>query len=109
MNVDPIATAVLPPLSKLMKVDFLFNADGVWLVHDKPFSELIDWMEYDAELEAVTLVTVNGQCHDLGLTVPYDIGRHLETASEVNIMYMQNGQLADLALVPIVTRTGGRG
>ena len=86
------------------RINFLFNKEGgVWLLHDKPLPDTLKWVEYDTQKETVTLVTRDGRISDLGVRIPADKSFYLERAMEVTTLLMDQGRVADFAIVPMVT------
>lgn len=95
----------LKPLDQTMNVDFLFNSKGdVWIFHDRPLPDILKWVEYDADMESVTLITASGRMQDIGGKIPADLGRKMAGASEITVTYMNKGQVEDFAIVPMLVR-----
>jgi len=95
---------ICAPLASQMKVDFLFNEDGhVWLLHEKPLADTLKWVEYDGDMESVTLVMADDKIQDLGLRLPRAMGMKIN-AKEITAMQMEDGKVADFCVVPILLR-----
>lgn len=99
---------VLPPLAASMTVDFLWDEDGgAWILHDKPLPEILKWVDYDADRGVVTLNTAKGRTQDLGVAIPAKASKLLAKTVKITVMYMQGGQVQDLAVVPFNNIGGG--
>ena len=92
---------VLPSLASYMKVDFMFNDKGVWILHDKPLPEILKWVEYDVEKGTVILNTAEGRTQELGLAIPVKAAARLRKSVEISVMLVKNGQIADMTIVPL--------
>lgn len=103
-NPDRLEAPVYPDISSRMTLDFVFNEDGAWLMHGRPLPDVLRWVEYDADTEQVTLVLREGRLQDIGLKVPADHGQKLFQLDKVTVMFMNEGQVEDIALVPLVAR-----
>ena len=58
---------VLPNMTSWCKVDFVVNEKGdALVVFDQPMPELVDWVEFDADVHMVTFVTYTGKIFSLG-------------------------------------------
>jgi hypothetical protein len=92
-------------LASKMKVDILFNVEGlVCIFHSEPLPEILRWVEYDVDLETVTLVMDSGNIHDVGLKISPEHGKHMKTATEVSVVLVKDSQIHDLTVVPVVIR-----
>jgi hypothetical protein len=99
-----LSSPVLPPMATTMGVDFLFNEDGAWLLHDKPLIEDLSWIEYDADTETATLVTEQGRLQDLGLKVPLTRANWLLQATCVTRHLIKDSKIVNSSIVPIIVR-----
>ena len=69
---------VLRPLSAGMGVSLMLNPDSqVWLLHDKPFSDILMWAEYDIDAASLTLVMRDGKIQELGLKIQMPVRKYL--------------------------------
>jgi len=73
-------------------------------LHDQPLPDILKWVEFDADLETVTLVTEGGKLQDLGIKIPSDMSYYIENAMELTTMLVKDGKVADFAIVPMLTR-----
>jgi hypothetical protein len=91
------AGAILPPLASEMKVDLITNPDGkVMVLHDKPFREVLSWVEYDEELNEITLIMYQGVMQRLGLEIPEVMVSALLKAEEIYLAQVNSGQIMDI-------------
>lgn len=99
------ALPVFPALATRMTVDFLFNESGeVWLLHDRPLPARLEWVEYDADMESVTLVTEEGKIQDIGIGMPPGFAFHLLDAVQITALHVEDKKIIDGARVPLVAR-----
>lgn len=100
-----IESPVYPPMTSNMKVDFLYNEEGdAWLLHDKPLPDILKWIEYDVDMNNVILVTRSGKIQDMGLELPENSSYHLQNVATITVLLMEDGKIADFAIVPLITR-----
>lgn len=95
--------SVLSPLTEDMAVDLVVNEEGqVWILHDKPLSGLLKWVEYDAGSAVLNLVFQDGVMQDIGLKVNEKTDECLKKGRNVFVGYMKDGQmLYDFGIVPL--------
>ncbi len=92
-------------MASQMHVELVVNDDaGVWVLHDQPFPAILHWAEYDEENNELTFITHDGKIQDLGMKIPNDIGDILLDADEICAMYMKDGKVQDIGIVPIMVR-----
>ncbi len=102
---EPVRDDAFPPMATQMKVDMLFNkGGGVWIFHDRPLPDILKWIECDAEAGTVTMVMASGKVQELGMKLQGSQGAYLSAACEARVMLAANGQVTDLAIVPVITR-----
>lgn len=108
MNHDSSDISVFPPLGDSMTLDFLWDEKGgAWILHDKPLPEILKWVDYDAERGVVTLNMAHGRSQDLGVAIPAKAAKVLAKTVKITVMYMKDGQVEDLAIVPFNNIGGG--
>lgn len=97
---------VRPPLSSQMHLELMVNDDSqVWLLHDKPFSGILKWVEYDEDTNLMTLVTEDGMSQNLGIVIPEKIGQLLLSSQQLTALLMNyEGQVGDFYIVPLMAR-----
>ena len=93
---------VFPPLAGYMKVDLMVNSRGsVWILHEKPLSDIVRWAEYDFGAGTITLAMQTGKIQPLGVKVPKTMAGPLRDATHVSVMLMQDLKIVDFTLVPL--------
>ena len=99
---------VLRPLSSHMGVSLMLNPEGkVWLVHDKPFTDVLMWAEYDIDAASLTLVMKDGRIQELGLKIQPPVRKFLREARQIFTMYMKDEKLQDTYILPLLVRETG--
>ena len=99
------ADLVLSPLATMMRIELIVNdQSGVILLHDKPFPGILHWMEYDSDLNVVTLVLRDGRSIDLGMKIHPDIGECLKDTKLLYTVLTSGKDIQDMFLVPVVIR-----
>lgn len=88
-----------------MTVDIAMNKDGmVWVLHDRPFPDLVEWAEFDRHGHILTFITRGGKLQNLGIPIHPPMHDALVKAKGVYIMLVQDGEIRDMGLLPLVTR-----
>jgi hypothetical protein len=99
---------VLPSMASYMKVDFMFNDKGVWILHDQPLPEILRWVDYDTDSGTVTLNTAQGKTQELGLPIPARASERLRKSVEISVMLIKDGKIADFTIVPLNILTSAK-
>lgn len=98
---------VYPSLMAMMKVDIAISPESdVWIIHNQPLPEPLKWIEYDLDLESLTLVSLSGKIQDSGMKVPASIKKFLRRAKEVSVVYQGDEYVKDMCIVPLLVREG---
>lgn len=96
---------VYPPLMSQMKVDLVVNPNSdVWLIYERPLPEIMKWVEYDADMETLTLVSISGKIQDFGMRVPPAMKKFLRRAKQIYAVHQGEGHIKDMSLVPLLVR-----
>ncbi len=75
------ASPVYPSLMSQMKAELVVNPESdVWLIYDRPLPEVMKWIEYDLDLETLTLVSISGKIQDFGMRVPPAMKKFLRSS-----------------------------
>jgi hypothetical protein len=108
---DGAATEEIPvfrPLASMMKVDLVMNPDSkVWILHDKPFPDILMWAEYDIDSASLTLVYRNGKIQELGLKIHAPMRKYLRSARQLFTMRLEGDQIVDTYVRPLLVRETG--
>lgn len=98
--------AMLPPLATRMGVDLVVNEKSdIWLLHDKPFAEIVKWIEFHQDLNKVILIMASGKQQELGMVVPEDIAKDLRHGRQIYLVHMQDKKISDCGMVPLMVHT----
>jgi hypothetical protein len=96
---------ILPPAASKMKIDVAVNKDSrVWVIHDKPFPAYLEWVEFDVETGTMTFVTKGGRLQELGLKIHHPMDDYVAQANQVCVVWLEEGQIRDIGLVPMTVR-----
>ncbi|QQG36457.1 MAG: hypothetical protein HYS17_01300 [Micavibrio aeruginosavorus] len=88
-----------------MKVDLAISPESdVWMAHDQPLPEVLKWIEYDLDLETLTLVSVSGKIQDFGMKVPSPMKKYLRKAKHIYAIHQAEDHIKDMSRVPLVVR-----
>ncbi|MCB1555946.1 MAG: hypothetical protein KDJ15_01395 [Alphaproteobacteria bacterium] len=102
---DFLPDPVLRPLASQMEVDLVVKEDGrIFLLHDKPFRDILNWVEFDRDRGVLSLVTQKGRTQDLGMDIPEDTQDFMLETQNISLWRMQDGQIADMYILPFLVR-----
>lgn len=91
-----------------MKIEVVVNEDGmVWVLHDAPFPDYLEWIEFDSDIGLMTFVTAGGKIQGLGLTVHQPMRDYVAMADEVCMIMLREKEVRDMALVPLTVQGYG--
>jgi hypothetical protein len=101
--------ADLPPVwtdaTASMKVDVAINKDGlVWILHDRPFPDIVEWVEFDIDSKIMTFITYGGKLQNLGISIHPPMDEKIARARSVFVMQVQNGEIRDMGRLPLITQ-----
>jgi hypothetical protein len=109
--VDDVVADEIPvfrPLAATMNVDLVMNPDSkVWILHDKPFPDILMWVEYDIDAATLTLVYRNGKIQDLGIKIHAPMRKYLRSARQLFTMRLEGEQIVDTYIRPLLVRETG--
>ncbi len=93
-------------LSTIMDISIIVKENGdPWIVHDKPFDETPNWVEFDNEDKSIILVTQNGNIHKVDLSLQPLSYQRLLNAKRVFLIFMKDGKtLEEIKELPVITR-----
>lgn len=88
-----------------MKYELVVHPEkGIWLLHDKPLKDILKWVDYDADRQSLTLCFGQGKIQDIGFPVPFHQEEIFLETEEISVMYMIDGKMHDMAVVPLIRR-----
>ena len=99
------ATVVFPDLQKTMETALVMNEKGnIWLLHDKQFPVVLNWVEYDSGNKCLTFISHEGQMIDFGIMVPKQFHQCLMASKNISTVLLQDGKICDFYIIPLVSR-----
>ncbi len=100
---------VYPPLMTQMKVDLAVSPESdVWMIYEKPLPEIMKWVEYDIELQTLTLVSLSGKVQDFGMKVPAPMKKYMARATQIYAVHQGQNEINDMSVVPLVVRDSNK-
>lgn len=107
-KVQKLPFAVLPPLAESMKVTLVANSESrLWLIHDRPFNDIVSWAEYDIDSASLSLVMRDGRVQPLGLTIHSPARKVMRQSRQLFTMLVNNDKLHDTYILPLLVRETG--
>lgn len=101
----PADFPVLPAAAPQMNIDVVVNRDHkVWVLHDRPFPDYLEWIEFDAATGAMTFIAAGGKLQDLGMTIHPPMDKYVKEAKEVCVMMIRDGAVRDMGMVPLTVQ-----
>lgn len=99
----------IPPVwadaTATMKIDVAINKDGmVWVLHDQPFPDYLEWIEFDPDSKIMTFITAGGRLQNLGIPIHPPMDENLARARSVFVMYLHNGDIRDMGKLPLIVQ-----
>ncbi len=93
-----------------MKIDITVNAQGhVMVLHDEPFPDYLEWIEFDALTGEMTFITAEGKLQDLGMIIHQPMAKFVAMAVEVNTICIRNNEICDMGVLPMTVRNKDEG
>lgn len=85
-----------------MKIEVAVNAEGkVLVLHEKPFPDYLEWIEFDAKTGLMTFITAGGKLQELGLAIYEPMTKYVLKAKDVCVICVRSGEIRDMGLVPL--------
>ena len=96
---------VKPDMNTHQKVAVIIKDNGKILVlHDKPFREILGWVEYDADTNELFLMTRNGNIHRSGLEIQDSAVNQVKNADQSAIVWVKDNKIKDMYVLPVTIR-----
>ncbi len=94
-----------PALAASMNVNLVVNEHGqIWILHDKQFPCVLNWVEYDADEGKLVLVSHDGMMIDLGMTVQRAMRNRMMGATHISTMLVGETSIEDFYILPLIIR-----
>lgn len=104
----PATQPVMKTLAETMTVSLLLNPDSkVWLVHDRPFTDIALWADYDIDSASLSLIMRNGKIQPLGLAIHPPVRKYLRQARQLYTMLLKDEKITDAYVLPLMVRETG--
>lgn len=92
-----------------MKIDVVVNPEGkVLVLHEKPFPDYLDWIEFDLGTGEMTFITPGGKLHELGMIIHPPMDKYVALAKDVCTICVRENEIRDMGLVPLVIHKEGK-
>lgn len=93
-----------------MKIDVTVNAEGhVMVLHEKPFPDYLEWVEFDALTGEMTFITAEGKLQELGLVIHAPMSKFVARAHEVSTICIRDNEIRDMGVLPLTVRNKDEG
>lgn len=102
-RIDPNAP-VLPNMTAWCKVDYVVNDAGQsMVVYDQPMPEMVDWVEFDADVRMITFVTWTGKIFSLGAPLSKPFCDNLMKGLTVQLIQVMPDPKVQGGMIPVLT------
>ena len=99
---------VLPSLAETMNVTLVANSEAkLWLIHDRHFTDLVMWAEYDVDASSLTLILRNGRIQPLGITIHPPARKIMRQTRQLFTMLLKDEKVHDSYILPLLVRETG--
>ena len=80
------------------------NTAEAILIHDKPFTKELSWLEYDITDGQLMLIMEDGDTRDFGLPIEPRLGKYLQNSYQVQIVEMPavDGEAVEHGYLPLI-------
>jgi len=88
-----------------MKVEFLVNDRAeATVLHDKPFSKKLSWLEYDLDSSKLEFILEDGDVRNFGIPVHPKLAKYMQNAYQVLMIQMdeKTGEPLDGGYYPLI-------
>ena len=94
---------VLPNMVSWCKIDFVVNDTGeAMAVYDQPMPEMVDWVEFDADVRMITFVTYTGKIFSLGSPLSRPFCDSLYKGLTVQLIQVQPDPNLQGGMIPVM-------
>ena len=101
---------VLANMTDAMKLDLaVSDEDKIYIFHDKPFQERVNWVEYDMDTKQIFCITEKGRIQGLGLNVKKNMQEQIIKATCIFVVYVDKGETKEILEMPIIFHSTGFG
>lgn len=104
-TIRPHNAHVMRPLAEIMPVSLVLNSESkVWLLHEKPFEDIVMWAEYDIEDATLALIMRDGKIQELGLPIHPPVRKLMRQSRQIHTMYVNDDGFHDAYILPLLVR-----
>ena len=98
---DP-SQPVKPSINDFQKVAAMITDNNeLLIIYDQGFYERLPWVEYDADMNTLKVMSVNGNMFDIGLEIQDEVARKIPFANKATLMQVTDNKIADLVFLPL--------
>lgn len=98
---DP-SQPVKPSINDFQKVAAMITDNNeLLIIYDQGFYERLAWVEYDADMNTLKVMSVNGNMFDIGLEIQDEVACKIPFANKATLMQVTDNKIADLVFLPL--------
>jgi len=76
--------------------------DLLYIIHDKPFSNILSWVEYDTQTGMLNFIMDDGNLQDFGIPISDQYKNNLSVMPEIAIAYLHRGEFQSGFEYPLI-------
>ena len=96
---------ILEAMGDTMKCGVFTNTNGqILIVHDKEIEGALQWVEYDASFNTLSLIHIGGKVQDLGLEIKQQMQENIANSDQVTLAYMEGQQIKTVQQAILVVK-----
>jgi len=86
-----------------MEVALIHDQDDLlYIIHDKPFTNTLSWVEYDIETGMLNFIMDDGALQDFGIPISSQYKDNLSVMPEIAIAYLNKGEFQSGFEYPLI-------
>lgn len=94
-----------PSLVESMNVNLVVNDTGkIFILHDKKFPCVMNWVEYDTDSGQLALVAHDGTMIDFGMIIQSPIRKRMMNATDISTLLVGDNRIDDFYIMPLIIR-----
>jgi hypothetical protein len=69
------------------------DGPSIWIFHDKPFSKILSWIEYDLTTSRLDFVLEDGDIRNFGIPIDRMFGAHMQNVHTIPVVLRNNDDM----------------